>query len=244
MGGGAEGLEIGLGAQHGVGLLVIAGIVAMGGEAHGNGIEVEDRGAQRGDVVHLLGDALEVAAVEVVVEDDALGGGAPIHFLVPVLMDDVGLQFARQVGLAHLVEAVGKDLIDEAAPGPVGDGEVGGGAGDLPHVAGLHIGAVAFLEEAEAIVALVDEEIIEVKAGLCDGEPALIDLIGALFHLVGQGHVEGVVAVLVGDDALDAGGGDGGGDLDVDGADIFRRHRAEGRLVLGLLAVVKNPHVS
>ena len=238
MGGGAEGLEIGLGAQHGVRLLVITGVVAMGGEAQGNGVEVENGGAQGGNVVHLLGDTLEVAAVEIVVQDDAIGGGLPVDFLVPVFVDDVGFQLAGEVGLAYLMETVGEDLIDQAATGPVGHGEVGGGAGDLPHVAGLHVGAVTFLEEAEAIVALMDEEIIEVEARLCDGKPALISFVGALFHFVGQGHIEGVVAVFVGDDALDAGCGHGGGDLDVDGADVLGGHRAKGGLVLGLLAVV------
>ena len=244
MGGGAEGLEVGIGTQHGVGLLVIAGVVAMGGEGHADGVQVEDIGAQGGDVVHLLGDTLEVAAVEVVVEHNALGGGLPVDFFVPVFVDDVGFQLAFQVGFAHLVEAVGEDLIDQAALGPFGHGEVGGDAAQLPGVAGLHVGVGAFLEEAEAALALMDKEIIEIKARFGHGESALIDLVGTLLHLVGQGHIEGVIAVFVVEDALNAGGAYGGRDVDVDGTDFLGGNGAEGGLVLGLLAVVKNPHVS
>ena len=51
MGGGAEGAEVGLCAQHGVGAFVVGGVVAVVGEGHGDGIQVEDTHPQLGQAV-------------------------------------------------------------------------------------------------------------------------------------------------------------------------------------------------
>ena len=87
-------------AQHGVRSLIVTGVVAVAGEALGDGVQIKDGGAKGGNIVHLFGDALEVSAVEIVVQNDALRGGTPVHFLVPGLMDGVGLQLAGQIAVA------------------------------------------------------------------------------------------------------------------------------------------------
>ena len=90
----AHGGKIFLGAQHGIGGFVITGVVAVGGKALGNGVQVQNGGAKTGDIVHFLCDAPEIAAVEIVVQDNALAGGLPVDIFVPVLVDGVRLQLA------------------------------------------------------------------------------------------------------------------------------------------------------
>ena len=94
MGGIAHGFEVCHRTQHGVGSLVVAGVVAVGGEALGHGIQVENGSAKGCDIVHLLGDALEVAAVEVVIQHQTFGSRPPVHLVVPVAVNGVGFQFA------------------------------------------------------------------------------------------------------------------------------------------------------
>ena len=90
----AHGGKILLGAQHGVGGFVITGVVAVRRKALGNGVQIQNGGAQTGDIVHFFCDAPEIAAVEIVVQDNALAGGLPVDIFVPVLVDGVRLQLA------------------------------------------------------------------------------------------------------------------------------------------------------
>ena len=124
----AEGGKIRLGAEKGVGGLVVAGVVAVAGKALGNGIQVENGDAETGNIVHFFGNAPEIAAEKVVVQHLPVGSGLPVHLVVPVFMDGVGFQLPGHIGFAAGVEAVGEDLIDGRALRPVRGGEVGGDA--------------------------------------------------------------------------------------------------------------------
>ena len=238
----AESGKIRLGAEKRVGGFVVAGVVAVAGKTLGNGVEVENGDAKTGDVVHFLGDAPEIAAEKVVVQNLTVGSRLPVHLIVPVLMNGVGLQLSGQVGLAAGVEAVGKYLINGRALRPVRGGEIRGDAAQLPEVTGLHVGVVSLLEQAEAAALSIDDEIVEKQAGEGDGKLPLENVIRALFHLECQSSILRPGAVLVIKDAGDLRRQDGGGNMDMQGADLPRRQGSEGGLELGLLAVVKDSH--
>ena len=106
MGGIAEGLEILLGTQHGVRGLVVAGVIAVAGKALADGIQVQDRSTQGSNVVHLLRDAPEIAAVEIIVQHLAVGSGTPGDLLIPILMDSVGLQLSGEIEEAAIIQDV------------------------------------------------------------------------------------------------------------------------------------------
>jgi len=157
-------------------------------------------------------------------------------------MNGVGLQLSGQVGLAAGVEAVGKYLINGRTLRPVRGGEIRGDAAQLPEVTGLHVGVVSLLEQTEAAALRIDDEIVEKQAGEGDGKLPLENVIRALSHLERQSSILRPGAVLVIKDADDLRRQDGGGNMDMQGADLPRRQGAEGGLELGLLAVVKDSH--
>ena len=162
----AEGLKVGLRAQHGVRGLVVPGVVAVGGEALADGVQVDNGGAQGGNIVHFLGNAPEIAAEKVVVQHPALIVGPPVHLFVPVLVDGVGLELAPEVRVPPLTEPVRKYLIDHRALGPLRGVEVLGDTADLPQVSGLHIGVVSLLEQPEGAVGVRDAERVEIESPL------------------------------------------------------------------------------
>ena len=182
MGRPAQGGEIGLRAQHGVGGLVVAGVIAVGGEALADGVQVQQRHAQLRKVGQLLGDAPEIAAEEIVVQHQSLGGGLPVNLLVPVLMEGVGLELPGKVGMPGGPEPVGKDLVDGGALGPVRGGEIRRDAAQLPQIPGLHVGIVPLLVQPEGALPVVDAEVIEVQPGFRQGEGHLENIVGPLLH--------------------------------------------------------------
>ena len=238
----AQGGEIGLGAQHGVRGLVVAGVIAVGGEALADGVQVQQCDPQLGKVGQLLGDAPEIAAVEIVVQHQTLGGGLPVHLLVPVVMQNVGLELAGKVRPPGGVEPVGEHLVDGGTLGPVRGGEVLGDAAQLPQVPGLHIGVVPLFVQPEGALPVVDAEEVEEQAREGEGEAPLENIVGALLHFEAQ--VEGTVGgvVLVQQLQLHPGCVNRGGNVDCNGTRLPRRQGSEGRFELGVLAVVENSH--
>ena len=146
----AQGGEIGFGTQHGVRSFVVAGVVAVAGKTLTDGVQVENGGTKAGNVVHFLGDTLEITAVKVVVQDLSVPGGLPGNLLVPTLVNGVGLQLTGEIALAGLREPIREDLVHGGAFGPVGGSKVHGNTADLPQVTGFHVGiAAAVFEQAE-----------------------------------------------------------------------------------------------
>ena len=161
----------------------------MAGKALGNGVQVENGNAKIGNIVHFLSDAPEIAAEKVVVQHLPIGGGLPVHFVVPVFVDGVGFQLPGHIGPSAGVKTVGENLIDGCALRPVRGGEVGGDAAQLPEIPGFHVGVVPLLEQAEAAALCIDDEIVEKQAGAGDGKLPLKNVIRALFHLECQNGV-------------------------------------------------------
>ena len=157
-------------------------------------------------------------------------------------MDGVGLQLALQIYLAGFVEPVGEDLVHGTAHSPFGYGEFLWDAADLPAVAGLHIGVVPLLEQAEGAGAGGDDKMVEEQTPLFKGKTAPEDLIGTLLHLVGHGDFFCQGAVFTVDDALHSGSLNGGGYMDIQRAFLPRGQGTEGVFVQRLLAVEKNSH--
>ena len=191
----AEGSEIGLRAQHGIGGLVVAGVIAVGGEALADGVQVQQSDAQLRKVGQLLGDAPEIAAEKIVVQHHSLGGGLPVYLLVPVLVEGVGLELPGKVGMPGGTKPVGEDLVDGGALGPVRGGEVRRDTAQLPQIPGLHVGIVPLLVQPEGAFPVMDAEEIEVQAGFRQGEGHPENIVGTLLQL--EVHVVGPVGGVV-----------------------------------------------
>ena len=234
--------EVLQGAQHGIGNLVVAGIVAVAGKALADGVQIEDRHTQGCNIVQFFGNSLEITAEKVVIQHLTVGQRPPVHLFVPIVVDGVGLQLAGEVTPAAAVEPVGEDLVHGGTLGPVGGGEVCRDTADLPAVTGFHIGLVAEFKQPEAAGLGGDPEEVEKQSALLEAEGSLENIVGSLLLFEVHGHCLGSGTVLMVDDALDLGGLDGGGDVDVQCTDLIGDQRTEGIFVLQLLAVEQNSH--
>lgn len=78
--------KIRLGTQHGIWGFVIPGIIPVTGEGLGNGIQVQNRGPQGGNIRQLFRNTLEIAAKKVVVQHLAPVCGLPVDLFGPVLV--------------------------------------------------------------------------------------------------------------------------------------------------------------
>ena len=79
-----------LGAQHRVRRFVVAGVVAVAGEALGNGIQIDETHPKARDIVHFFGDSPEIAAEKVVIQHLSVFCWLPLHVLVPAFVDSIG----------------------------------------------------------------------------------------------------------------------------------------------------------
>ena len=238
VGGLAHGSKIRLRTQHGVGGLVIACIVTVAGKTLGDGIQVQNGGAQRGNILQFLRDTPEIAAEKVVVQHHTLRCGTPGDLLIPVLVDGIGLQLAGKVAAAGLMEPVGENLIDGSALCPVRGGKVRRNTAKLPAVPGFHIGVVALLEQAEAAGSGGDVKIVEVQPGMRQGELALVDVIGPTLDLVLHGDRVAGGSVLMIKLHHDLGGLDGGGNVNVKSTALVRGERPKGIFIHTLFRIV------
>ena len=238
MGGIAHGFEVLRRSQHGVRSLVVAGVVAVGGKAFADGIQIQNRGTQGGNVVHLFRDAPKVAAVEVVIEHFALLVGLPHHFLVPVFVDGVGCLLAGKIAAAGFVKPVRENLVDGAALRPFRGGKIFRNAAELPLVAGLHVGVgFAVLKQPECAGVTGDAEKVEVKTGSVNADISLPQIIVPLGAIIGKGILRFRSAVFFRQTQRGGGGlhrhGNGNGDF----AFLPRRQTAKGVFVLQLFGV-------
>ena len=231
-----------LGTQHGVRGLVVAGVVAVAGKAFADGIQVEDRDPQPRDIVQLFHNAPEVAAEEVVIEDGAVLLRLPGDLLVPIFVDRVGGELAGKVRASGFREPVREDLVDHRPPGPVRGIVLLGDAVQHPQVPGFHIGVVSLLEQAEAALVVVDDKVIEVKSPLLQCEVPPEDPVGAVPGLRIQGKGKGGGAVLPGYQAVHPFGAYRLRHMDAHSTKLPRRQYPKGRLILGQLAVIQDPH--
>ena len=154
-------------------------------------------------------------------------------------MDGVGGQLAGQIAVAGLVEPVGENLVNSCPSGPLGSVKVCRYAADLPEGACLHVGVISLLEQPEAAAGGVDIIIVEIQTLLGDGKLRLPDFVGAFNSFFREEKLLGSgAAVLILQQALDGGGLDGAGDVNVKTAGLTRSQGAEGFFELGKLAVV------
>ena len=128
-------LEVTQGAQDGVDGVVIAGIVAMVGDGVEYGVQIDHRNAQRLQVVDLLGDALQVTAVDLVgiltITTESVDGipglilngrifGQHIPAGELIVHTGPGEDLRTVIALVTVEEAVREDLIDHSVLQPVG----------------------------------------------------------------------------------------------------------------------------
>jgi hypothetical protein len=169
-------------AEHGVDLVEARGVIAVVGAGGEERRQVDDGGAELGDVVQPLGDAVEVAAEQLPGDDTRLqprrlvpaGGDGPVRDLPGVLPRGPG-------------EPVREDLVDHGLAGPGRRGPEGrqpevGGVRDVPLV---HAGAVEPLVCRGA--ALEDEPVVRDEVVAHDlRRPPRLRLGGALDGGVGE----------------------------------------------------------
>ena len=214
-------------SQHRVGGFIVAGIIAMGRKAFADGVQIQNSHAQRGDIVHFFRDSPEISAVKVVIEDSSVGGRPPIHFLVPVPVDGVRLQFSCQVTIPAAGKAVGKYLIYHCALGPIGGGKIRRRAGELPQAAGFHIGMVAVFKQTERAVRLVNYEVIKIQSRSFQGKCAGKYLIQTFFPGAGHCHDYSLAAVIRAEDTLSLNASHLSGNMDIKCAGLSHGQCAE-----------------
>ena len=187
--------------EMGVDMVVVLGVVLMAGGGDEEGVEIDGLHPQALEIVQLLADARQVAAVEAVeiaVAGQLVpgGGNAGRGATVAVLAgNDI-------VGGVAVAEAVGENLVLDGALGPAGHvvaGQDAEGAVRVREGQGLHrLGAGAEIVEHETLPA--DEEGVEhayAPSALQPGFKPVERIVGAdegHVHLLGavaqqQGHV-------------------------------------------------------
>ena len=166
----------------------------------------------------------------------------PVHFVIPVVVDGIGLQFSGAVAPAAAGEPVREHLIDHRPLGPSGGIEVRRDAADLPKVPRLHIGVVPLLEQAEGAVRVRNAEVIEIQAGFLQAEAARPVFIGADGLLKVQLFAAQFAAILPAEYHFRLPGHDRHRDMHTEGAILPGGQAPKRALVLGQLAVKKDSH--
>ena len=177
----AQRTEIVLCAEHGIDALIIAGIIPVCRPGVENRIEIQKLHAERIQIWKLFTDAVQISAVEVVIEHLAVGVRQIDRYVVLVLVHPIGLDFPGQIAGSGLIKAIREDLIHDRARAVVRDGKFVLQNAELPESALLHICvAFALLEQAERTVLRGDVEVIEIQPGLKHGQlsaPGIIERI-------------------------------------------------------------------
>ena len=227
-----------VGTQHGVNAAVVGCVVAVGGECHENGVQVQSLHTQVMEIGQLGLNTLQVAAVKIVVQDLALFIGAEHRHILQVFMDPVGLQLIGAVALAFLMEAVGENLIEHAALECLRHRITVGDTAELPQITGLHIGIVPLLEQTELFIAGGNPEIVVEQARFLEAELGGVVFVRCLHPVQCELHFPEQCAVFMLQHQRHMGSLAGLGDSHSHGADLLRRDHAEGLLVSRILAVV------
>ena len=239
----AEGAEVVVGSQHRVEALIVGGVVAVVGEGHADGVEIDHPHAQVPQLVQPGGDAPEIAAEEVVAEHLAGGRvGAPLGHAAPVGAEDEGPELPGQVTVPDFAEAVGEDLVHDPAPEIGRDIVVRGDHAELPLFARLHVGPVALPEEAEGAGPGGNAEPVEVQAPGRRGKMALEAVVVPVLARPGKGELAGRRAVFLFQNQLDKAAMDLPRHLDPDDAGLPFTQRTEGLLAGRVTGIVKNTH--
>ena len=116
----AERAEVRFIAEQRVNALITGRVVAVVGRGLEDRAEVECRHTERGEVVELFRDPLQVTAEKVAARDLALGVRAVFGKLVPIFVQRARADKACNITRFSAAEAVGEDLIRHAAAEPHG----------------------------------------------------------------------------------------------------------------------------
>ena len=168
MGGAAQSAEILLGAQQGIDLAVIGGIVAVVGGGLENGIQIQRGDPHGSQPCQLGGDAPEGSAEKVPVADLAVRVRPPFRRVVPAAVDPTVSHHPRGIcGVAgKAAETIWKNLVCHAGAEPVGEVALPVD-GHLP-AKGVSIAAVAGpVQEAGGAVRPPEAEIVPHQLRLC-----------------------------------------------------------------------------
>ena len=190
---GAEGHKVLIGAQKGVYVEIVGGVVPVVGVGLKDGVEVEVVHSHFPQVGQLHLDALEVAAEIVLVQVAAHLVGLPEGFGVLVgLIKPVGE--GHGLVLHTLAEAVGEDLVEHLALDGGGRLKIGLVDRDLPALALLPAHDAAVVRPADDAAEVgVEVEIVEVEAHIVEGDVhrkvILMRRLAVELHPVVDGHV-------------------------------------------------------
>ena len=235
---GAERAEILLCAEHGVDPLIVAGVVPVRRPGVEDRVQVQDLHTKLLQVRQLFPDAVQIAAVKIVVQDLAVGIRQVDRYVVLVFVHPVGRDFPGQIAAAALAEAVREDLIHDGSRTAGRDGIFVRQHAQLPEAARLHVRvALSLLKEAERAVLRGDMEVVEVEPGPADGHFPAPGIVKRVVRLLGERHTPQLLPIFGLQDERGRRGPAAARDQDMKRAGLVLLQRAEGRFELRKLAV-------
>ena len=229
---GAERAEILLRAEHGVDPLIVAGVVPVRRPGVEDRVQVQDLHTKLLQVRQLFPDAVQIAAVKIVVQDLAVDVRQVDRYVVLVFVHPVGRDFPGQIAAAALAEAVREYLIHDGARTAGRDGIF------VRQHARLYVRvALSLLKEAERAVLRGDMEVVEVEPGLTDGHFPAPGIVKRVVRLLGERHTPQLLPIFGLQDERGRRGPAAARDQDMKRAGLVLLQRAEGRFELRKLAV-------
>ena len=235
---GTQGLELFVGAQQGVYVEVVGGVVAVVGVRLKDGVQVEEIHAHLVQVGQLELDALQVAAEVVLIQVAAHFIGLPEGFGVFVGLIDA-VREGHGLVLHPFAEAVREDLVEHFALDGLRRLEGGIVNRDLPFLTVLPADHAAVVRPAhDAAKVGVEVKIVEVEAGVVEGdfdrEVVLFGGLAVEVHPVVYRHVESALFLK---DEVRVHIAEFFGDAEGESDALPGPHGTEGLLEIGIVAV-------
>ena len=155
--------EIVLCSQHRVNAPIVARVVPVRRKREENRVQIQKLHAEFLQIGKLFANAVQIAAVKVVVPDLAVCVRQIHGHIMLVFMHPIGLEFLFAVAAPRLIEPVGENLIHDCALCILRRGVSVLHAAHLPQIARLDVCVVSLLHEPEGLVLRRDEKIVEIK---------------------------------------------------------------------------------
>ena len=179
----AERTEVRFIAEQRVNALITGRVVAVVGRGLEDRAEVECRHTERGEVVELFRDPLQITAEKVAARDLALGVRAVFGKLVPIFVQRARADKACNITRFSAAEAVGEDLIRHAAAEPRGRFVCVVVDRELPGLDRVPRAEAVFAVAARAAVCPREAEVVPDELHVIRrGEDAVIDDVAVLLR--------------------------------------------------------------
>jgi hypothetical protein len=112
-------------------------------------------------------------------------------------------------------------LVNDSALCPIRGDKIFGNAAYLPAITSFNIGIVPLLKKAEAVIRLVNAEMIEEKAGGIKGKFAFVNGVKPILPQKGHGYGKSHLSVFPAENTFYTCGRNGSGNMNMKGADLL-----------------------